>query len=223
MNSPGLQRSARARRRLVARAFDRPAATAGRGNRSGRARSRTAAWPRGRATTAPPPRRTARPAARCSATQRSRSAASRAKRMAMAWRSRAGQPAHPVVRMIRARVAEHLRAADHALLELLGERGQRRLVHAQRAQAVPGEGHGHPALILVSTDRRACCRRLHLVEDAREPGASARRSRETTGTRSAPSARARGSSRMCWMSSSSSMHGPDAHCIWSSIVPRTPP
>ena len=34
---------------------------------------------------------------------------------------RAGQASHPVVGMIRARVAEDLRAGDHALLELLRE------------------------------------------------------------------------------------------------------
>ena len=46
---------------------------------------------------------------------------------------RAGEAAHPVVRMIFSGVAEHLRAGDHALLELFGERGQRSFIHAQRA------------------------------------------------------------------------------------------
>ena len=68
---------------------------------------------------------------------------------------RAGETAHPVIRMIFSGIAEHLRAGDHALLELLGERGQRSLIHAERAQAVPGEGNRHPALVLVdrSSDR----------------------------------------------------------------------
>ena len=42
---------------------------------------------------------------------------------------RAGQAPHPMVGVIRARVAEDLRPGDHALLELFGERAQRRLVH----------------------------------------------------------------------------------------------
>ena len=36
----------------------------------------------------------------------------------------AGQTAHPVVRMILSGIAEHLRAGDHALPELLRKRGQ---------------------------------------------------------------------------------------------------
>ena len=78
----------------------------------------------------------------------------------------AGEPADPVVGMVRAGVAEHLRAGHHALPELLGKRGERGLVHAERPQAVPGEGHRHPAL--ARGDR--CLDlggRLHLVEDAR--------------------------------------------------------
>ena len=61
---------------------------------------------------------------------------------------RAGEATDPVVRMILSGVAEHLRAGNHALLELFGKRGQRSLVHAKCAQAVPGEGHRHPALVL---------------------------------------------------------------------------
>ena len=37
---------------------------------------------------------------------------------------RAGQTAHPVVRMIHPGIPEHLRAGDHALLEFLRERGK---------------------------------------------------------------------------------------------------
>ena len=84
-----------------------------------------------------------------------------------------GEAADPVVRMILSGVAEHLRAGDHSLLELLGKRGQRSFVHAQCAQAVPGEGHRHPAFVLVdrSLHRRG---RLHLFTDRRQPGTSAR-------------------------------------------------
>ena len=42
---------------------------------------------------------------------------------------RAGQAADPVVWMVLSGVAEHLRARNHALLELFGESGQRSLVH----------------------------------------------------------------------------------------------
>ena len=62
---------------------------------------------------------------------------------------RAGQSSDPVVGMVLSGVAEHLRAGDHSLLELFGKRGQRSLVHAERPQPVPGEGHRHPALVLV--------------------------------------------------------------------------
>ena len=78
---------------------------------------------------------------------------------------RAGETAHPVVRMILSGIAEHLRAGDHALLELFGKRGQRSLIHAERAQAVPGEGHRHPALVFFdrSVDFRG---RLHFVAES---------------------------------------------------------
>ena len=58
---------------------------------------------------------------------------------------RPGEASHPVVRMVLSGVAEHLGAGDHALLELFGERGQRSLIDAKRAQAVPGEGHASPS------------------------------------------------------------------------------
>ena len=62
---------------------------------------------------------------------------------------------------------------NHALLELFGERGQRTLVDAKCAQAVPGEGHRHPAL--VSFDRSHDFRgRLRLFTNRRQPGPSAR-------------------------------------------------
>src|SRR5262249_49270170 len=58
---------------------------------------------------------------------------------------RAGEAAHPVIGMVRARVAEHLRTRRHALAELLRKRRKRRLVDAKRSQAIPGEGDGDPS------------------------------------------------------------------------------
>ena len=86
---------------------------------------------------------------------------------------RAGEASHPVVRMIFSGVAEHLRAGNHALLELFGERGQRTLIDAKCAQAVPGEGQRHPPLVFVdrSRDFRG---RLRLLMNRRQPCPSAR-------------------------------------------------
>ena len=98
---------------------------------------------------------------------------------------RAGEASDPVVRMILSGVAEHLRAGDHALLELFGERGQRTLIHAKRAQAVPGEGHRHPALVLF--DRSPHLRgRLHLFTNRRQPGRVRPRRCETKEIRIVP-------------------------------------
>src|SRR5262249_19230228 len=46
--------------------------------------------------------------------------------------------------MIRPCVAEDVRTRDHSLLEFLREGRERRLVHTQRPQPVPGEGDGGP-------------------------------------------------------------------------------
>jgi hypothetical protein len=51
--------------------------------------------------------------------------------------------------MIGAGVTEDVRARRHALLELLRERGERCFVHAQSLEAIPSEGHRHPALVLI--------------------------------------------------------------------------
>src|SRR5438132_13863122 len=61
---------------------------------------------------------------------------------------RTGQASDPIVRMVRARVAEYLRTRYHALLELSRKAGQRALIHTQRSQTVPGESHQHPSLVL---------------------------------------------------------------------------
>src|SRR5437588_4916347 len=57
-----------------------------------------------------------------------------------------GEATDPVGGMIFSAVTEHLRAGDHALLELFRERCERCLVHTQSTQALPGEGHRHPAI-----------------------------------------------------------------------------
>ena len=62
---------------------------------------------------------------------------------------RAGQAAHPVVGVVGARVAEDRGPGGHALAKLLGEGRQRGLIHAQRAQAIPGQGDGQPARVQV--------------------------------------------------------------------------
>src|SRR6476619_1624049 len=50
----------------------------------------------------------------------------------------AGEASNPVVRMVLSGVAQHLCPANHALLELFGERGERALIDAECTQAVPG-------------------------------------------------------------------------------------
>jgi hypothetical protein len=86
---------------------------------------------------------------------------------------RAGEASNPVVRMILSGVAEHLCAGNHALFELFGERGQRALIDAECAQAVPGEGHRHPALVFFdrSQDFRG---RLRFLTNRGQPGPAAR-------------------------------------------------
>ena len=102
----------------------------------------------------------------------------------MAWRSGLARPPTQWSGWFGAGVAEHLRARGHALPELLRERGERSLVHAERAQAVPGEGHRHPALVLSIEARIAAAD----CTVSRSPRASARPPPGcgTTETRSAP-------------------------------------
>ena len=63
----------------------------------------------------------------------------------MACRAGLGEIADPVVGVVRAGDPQNLRARRHALAELLGKGRQRGFVDAERAQAVPGEGDGHPS------------------------------------------------------------------------------
>ena len=131
-----------------------------------------------------------------------------------------GEAAHPVVRMILSGVAEHLRAGDHSLPELLGKRGQRSFVHAQCAQAVPGEGHRHPAFVLVdrSLHRRG---RLHLVCNRRQPGPSARgvaKRKEFVSPRECR--RARQQDVLDVVEFKHAMPLVVDHCIWSSMLEK---
>ena len=104
---------------------------------------------------------------------------------------RAGQASNPMVGVIRTRVAKDLRPGDHALLELFGERVQRRRIHPQRPQTVPREGDGHPTLVLL--DRGASLGgRLHRRQDTARATSSQQRGCETTETHSAPRAPAHG-------------------------------
>ena len=82
-----------------------------------------------------------------------------------------GESANPVVGMVGARIAQHLRPGHHPLAKLLRESSQATRDPGPARQPVPGEGHCHPAPVLV--DRRAgLAGRLDLAGDRREPGAS---------------------------------------------------
>ena len=79
---------------------------------------------------------------------------------------------HPMLGRVRAGIAEHLRPRRHALLELLGKRGERSLIQSKRTKPVPGESRRHPALVLIdaAAHRRG---RVNLLLDCRHPGAAA--------------------------------------------------
>src|SRR5260370_1226963 len=121
--------------------------------------------------------------------------------------------------MILSSVAEHLRAGNHALLELFGERGQRTLIDAKCAQAVPGEGQRHPALVFFdrSHDFRG---RLHLLTNCRQPGPSAR---GVAKRKKFVSSRERGRpSQQDVLDVFIFKHSASAadHCIWSSMFEK---
>src|ERR1700739_3826966 len=78
-----------------------------------------------------------------------------------------GETACPVIGMIRAGGPEDLRAGCHALTKLLGKRGERFFIDAQRSQTIPGEGDCDP-----SGTRLACpdiSRRANLLADSFYP------------------------------------------------------
>src|SRR5262245_38873440 len=93
--------------------------------------------------------------------------------------------------MIGARVADDWRARRHPLTELFRERGERRLVHAERAQAVKREGHGDPARVELRAGRvRAAA--ADAIDEAREPcaaGPGAPEPEEAVARRQRPRAR----------------------------------
>jgi hypothetical protein len=89
----------------------------------------------------------------------------------------AGEASDPVIRMIRTAVAEHFRAGHHALLELFGKRAERRVVHAEGAQAVTSEGDRDPA-VGRSDGGAHGFGRMHRVQNRGEPRAAASRATE---------------------------------------------
>jgi hypothetical protein len=89
----------------------------------------------------------------------------------------AREAAHPVVGVTRSRVSENVGARRHPFAELIGKGGQRLLRHAERAQAGPRERQRDPPSALVHG--LGCVgRRLHEVEQFRQPGSATGRSVE---------------------------------------------
>src|SRR5262245_10249620 len=81
---------------------------------------------------------------------------------------RTGEAAHPMIGMVRARIAQHLRARRHALAELLRKRRERRLVDAQRSQAVERKSDGDPSRVeRISRRHRAAA--ADAIDDPGEP------------------------------------------------------
>ncbi len=74
----------------------------------------------------------------------------------------------PVRGIIASGIAEHLRSRHHALAEFLRRACERCLVHPERTQAVPGECHGDPALVLLHGFAHGL-RGVDLVQDGGEP------------------------------------------------------
>src|SRR3954454_15904864 len=132
----------------------------------------------------------------------------------------AGEASNPVGGMILSGVAEHLRAGNHALLELFGERGERALIDTECAQAVPGEGHRHPALVFFdrSQDFRG---RLRFLTNRGQPGPT---TRGVAKRKKFISPRERGRpSQQDMLDVVIFKHGASRgwdHCIWSSMFER---
>src|SRR5262245_9149322 len=75
--------------------------------------------------------------------------------------------------MIRFGITENFGSGGHALFELLRERGERCFVHAESLEAVPGERHSYPTLVLI--DRiQDIRRRLHGLENLVQPPSATR-------------------------------------------------
>src|SRR5262249_20778913 len=81
-----------------------------------------------------------------------------------------GEAADPIIRMVRAGVAESLPPGCHALPEFFRECGKRRLVKSECAQSIPGERHRYPASFQVDCTSNRFCRR-HFFPYGFEPGA----------------------------------------------------
>src|SRR5262249_39401195 len=86
----------------------------------------------------------------------------------------AGETTCPMIGMVGASVAEHLRPSRHALTKLFRKCSKRGVAHPKGAEPGPREGNGRPArLRLGQTPGRLG--RGHLIEDACEPCPSVRR------------------------------------------------
>src|SRR4051794_39379659 len=127
----------------------------------------------------------------------------------------AGESADPMVGMVRAGVAQHLRAGDHALLELLREALEGGFVHPQSPEPVPGEGQRHPAL--ARGERRLDVGRgLDLLEQRAHPRPSASGVPERDEL--VLSRERGGAGQQDVLDISQLEHGlTEAHCIWSSM------
>ena len=80
----------------------------------------------------------------------------------------AREAAHPVVRVIRARVSENIGARRHPFAELVGKTGQGLLGYAERAQPGPRERQRDPPSAFVHGFGCVGCG-LHEVEQFRQP------------------------------------------------------
>ena len=58
-----------------------------------------------------------------------------------------GQAVFPVIGMVRAGVAEYLRACHHSLTEFLRERRQRLVIDAKSAEPIPRERDRDPSAV----------------------------------------------------------------------------
>src|SRR5262249_55702507 len=122
----------------------------------------------------------------------------------------AGEPAHPVIGMVRAGVAEHLRARRHALAELFRKRRERRSVDAKRSQTVERKGDGDPSRV-ERISRRNRTAAADTLDDSGEPGPSLIRLAKSE--ESVSRGERAGSSQQEMLN----VVQFERHCIWSSI------